>query len=131
MDTLPRHLQIPIPAEDHHNHRDERVEFALFLKVLLRCLERSKEYFILQQARLVVMTCTRGHKMGDPSFHPLVEQIEIRLKKLVGDRIWKQARALTRFYLKKQLRGQAGGKQRCLPYAAAINDVARPSIAQV
>lgn len=86
---------------DHHDH-DERVEFALFLKVLLRCLEKSKQYVLLQQARMAVMTCTNGYKMGNPSFSPLIDAIEIRLKKLVGDSIWTQARNYTKFYLRRK-----------------------------
>jgi hypothetical protein len=97
MDTLQYHELVV----DRHD-RGDRVEFALFLKVLLHCLERSKEYVLLEKARLVVMNCTRGYKTGDPNFSPLVEAIEIRLKKLVGDRIWKQAREYTRFYIARR-----------------------------
>lgn len=102
------------PEQDYHDH-DERVEFALFLKIIIRCLERSKHYFLLRQARLVVKTCTIGHKMGDPNFSPLVDAVEMRLKKLVGDRIWKQARAYTKIYLKRKQNGV-----RCLPHRALV-----------
>jgi hypothetical protein len=88
--------------EGKHYTKQEKFEFTLFLKVLLRCLEKSQQVFMLQQARLVVLTCIRGCKMGDSSFYPLIEAIELRLKKLVGHIIWQQAKLYTRFYLQRQ-----------------------------
>lgn len=83
----------------HSSDHDRRVEFALLLKILFKCLEKSKQYFLLRQARLVVMTCTRGQKMGDPSFSPLSDAIEIRLKKLISNNVWRQAKNYTEIYL--------------------------------
>lgn len=85
------------------NH-DRRVSFALFLKILLTHLEKSKQYLVLQQVRLVVMTCTKGHKMGDPSFHPLLDSIELRLRKLVDDDSWRKVQDYTQIYLARQRR---------------------------
>ena len=87
---------------ERRSDHEKRVEFALFLKVLLRCLEKSNQSLLLQQARLVVVTCTRGNRMGDPSFSPLSSAIEMRLRKLIGDHEWQQAKNYTRFYQRRQ-----------------------------
>jgi hypothetical protein len=76
----------------------KRIEFALFLKVLLRYLQKSNQFFLLEQTRLVVSSCTTGHRMGDPSCSRLVESIETRLRKLVGEQNWRLAKGLTRYY---------------------------------
>jgi hypothetical protein len=77
-----------------------RARFALFLKVLIRCLERSNQTSVLRQTRLVVLACIRGHKMGDPSFYPLDRSIEMRLKKLVDYNTWEKAKSYTKYYIR-------------------------------
>jgi hypothetical protein len=77
---------------------EKRIEFALFLKVLLTHLRKSHQYLLMQQARLVVRRCTTGHRMGDPSSSQLVESIESRLRKLVGEQNWRLAKGLTRYF---------------------------------
>ena len=82
-----------------HYTKQEKTEFALFLKVLLRCLEKVNQLFLMQQVRLTVLTCVRGSKIGDSSFYPLIEAIEIRVKKLVGSSMWEQAQTYTGWFL--------------------------------
>jgi len=79
-----------------------RVEFALFIKVLLRHLQRTRQYTLLQQCRLVIITCTRRMRMGDPDFIPISEAIERRLFDIVGKGNWKKAQAYTRYYIKRE-----------------------------
>ena len=91
-------------SRPHSSDYDRRVEFALFLKIIIKCLEKSEQFFLLHQARLVVMTCTRGQKMGDPSFSPLSDAIEMRLKKLISEDknnkdVWRKAKNYTDIYL--------------------------------
>jgi hypothetical protein len=77
------------------------MKFALFLKVLIRYLEKTDQTSILRQVRLVVLACIRGHRMGDPTFMPLEESIEIRLKKLVNSSTWEQAKRYTIYYMRR------------------------------
>lgn len=108
--------------EGYHYTKREKAEFALFLKILMRCLEKSGQTFLMQQTRLTVLTCVRGCKIGDPTFCPLIGSIELRLKKLVGERIWEQAKDYTNYFLERQHHAQqqihhAG---RCRPTSPAM-----------
>jgi acyl-CoA thioesterase len=38
--------------------------------------------------------------MGDPSFYPLDESIEMRLKKLVDYNTWEKAKSYTKYYIR-------------------------------
>ncbi|KAG7367352.1 hypothetical protein IV203_030023 [Nitzschia inconspicua] len=87
--------------------REKRVEFALFLKVLLRCLGNAHPTSVQRQARLVVLACIRGHARGDPSFYPLEDVIEYQLRRIIDERIWDQAMRFTEFYLMRRGRSQA------------------------
>lgn len=108
-----------IKSRPHSSDHDRRVEFALFLKILFKYLEKSKQYLLLQQARLVVMTCTRGQKMRDSSFSPLSDAIEMRLKKLMSDNVWRKAKIYTKIYLTRPRR------QRCYSHKKTISSVPR------
>jgi hypothetical protein len=92
------------PPPEHDNLRDKRIEFALFMTILIRCLEKSHQSSILRQARLVVLACIRSHKTGDINFDPLDEAIVHHLKKVVDEETWSQARRYTKFYLARKLR---------------------------
>jgi hypothetical protein len=98
------------PAEKDHRSQDEaslrerRVEFALFLKVLLRCLKNSQQTSVLRQTRLVVFAFIRGHSRGDPAFDPLEKAIEFQLKRLIDEKTWDQAKRYTRYYLNTRQR---------------------------
>ena len=84
---------------------EERIQFILFMKILLECMKRSTNdedhhMMLLNQVRLVVITCTNGHKLHDPTFDSLIDSIKCRLKKIIGETIyWKQAHQYTHYYL--------------------------------
>ena len=87
---------------------NERIQFILFMKILLHCMKRSTNdddhhMMLLQQVRLVVITCTNGHKLQDPTFvceNSIIDSITLRLKKIIGETIyWKQAHQYTHYYL--------------------------------
>ena len=84
---------------------EERIQFILFMKILLECMKRSTNdedhhMMLFNQVRLVVITCTNGHKLHDPTFDSLIDSIKCRLKKIIGETIyWKQAHQYTQYYL--------------------------------
>lgn len=80
----------------------EREQFALFVKVLLKCLQDDQQYLMVHQSRRIIVTCTQGHRAGDPSFWPLMGSIVVRLRELVGERYWRQAGNYTRFYVQRR-----------------------------
>jgi hypothetical protein len=88
--------------ENRKRNLFERVEFALFVKVLLKCLEDDQQYLMVQQSRRIIVTCTQRHRSGDPSFWPLMDSIMVRLRRLVGERYWRQAVNYTRFYVQRR-----------------------------
>jgi hypothetical protein len=108
MEDLERITSMTSPSSlaehDNRTHtrkplRDKRIEFAIFLKVLLRCLEISEQKSVERQSRLVVLACIRGLSRGDPSFYPLEDAIEYQLKRLVDERTWDKAKWYIQYYL--------------------------------
>jgi hypothetical protein len=82
---------------------EQRTRFALFLRILLKRLERSGEKDLLQQAKRIVSICNKRHKMGDPKFAAFVDSMETALRKLVGEQHWIRCHSYMRYYvLKKQ-----------------------------
>jgi hypothetical protein len=94
--------------------RQHRITFAVFLKVLIRCLERSNQTGVLNEARLIIRTCCRGHKLGDPSYTSLDRSIDRELRLLIDKTTWNRARRYTLYYLRQQQRlkkGQVGDQR--------------------
>jgi hypothetical protein len=87
--------------------KEKRIEFAIFLKVLIRCLENAHQESMLRQTRLVVMACIRGHDMGGTSFYSLEDAIELRLKRIVHAATFTQAKRYARYYLQRKMDHQA------------------------
>jgi hypothetical protein len=79
-----------------------RITFAVFIKVLIRCLELSNQTSVLNETRLIVRTCCRGHKIGDPTYASLERSIERDLRLLIDIETWNQARQYTLYYLRQQ-----------------------------
>ena len=78
----------------------QRIRFALFIKVLFKLLDKNQVTSRLKdQARSIVLTCTRRNREGDPEYVNLTGMIEISLRGLVGDTLWKMAIDYTSFYI--------------------------------
>ena len=82
--------------------KEKRIEFAIFIKVLIRCLEYTHQEAILRQTKLIVMACIRGHELGDASYRPLEIAIEERLKRIVDRATWEQAHSYCKYYLSRK-----------------------------
>jgi len=99
--------QAHIPEENNqHNHyrgENRRLQFALFLKILLNVLLRAGETDLYHQVKKAVHDSIERHnRMQDPSFEPMVELLEAHLWLIVGDKFWNEAIGLRRTYWLKR-----------------------------
>lgn len=81
--------------------RKKRTEFALFLKVLLRYLEKTHQTATLRQTRLIVLACIQAHNTQSSNLAtiPLQDYIEHHLKRLIDETTWDQVKLYTDYYL--------------------------------
>jgi hypothetical protein len=70
----------------------QRRDFLLFVRVLIKCIEQSRNYKLTLQTKALVAECVKRNRMGDPHFSPLQDSMEIRLRGLVGPNYWHQAK---------------------------------------
>jgi hypothetical protein len=54
--------------------------------------------------------------MGDTSFSPISDAIEMRLKKLISDNVWRKAKDYTKIYLTRPRRT----RQRCYSHQKMV-----------
>jgi hypothetical protein len=87
----------------------EKERFVLFVKILLKCLDRpgvnggSDDARALKQvAKATILECTRRNRMGDSSYTPLLDALERRLRSTVGDENWHRAARLCDRYLERR-----------------------------
>jgi hypothetical protein len=85
----------------------EKEWFFLFVKILLKCLDRSGDPRGLKEvARTTILECTRRNREGDRTYAPLREVLVRRLHAEVGEPHWSRAARLCRRYLERR-RGSA------------------------
>jgi hypothetical protein len=80
----------------------ERELFLIFIKILFKCIERCSNGRLRQRAKAIVTECTRRNRMGDSEFSPLQDAVEARLKDIVGDTYWNQAKVYTGYYCQQK-----------------------------
>jgi hypothetical protein len=85
-----------------HRVLGERELFLIFIKILFKCIERSSNGRLRQRAKAIVTECTRRNRMGDSNFSPLQDAVETRLKDIVGDMYWNQAKVYTGYYCQQK-----------------------------
>lgn len=78
-----------------------RARFLVFIKILFKCLDQANEHQIRDQAKKIVAECTRRNRMGDPNFTPLIDAVEKRLRRFVGESHWRKASLLLRHFAAK------------------------------
>lgn len=88
-------------GEVDNDMRLARLEFAIFLKILLRYLKQQKLYLLLEKVRNLVMRCTYQNRKGNPYYSPLVQTLQSRLRKLVGENIWNRVKTYTVLYIQR------------------------------
>ncbi|KAG7347751.1 hypothetical protein IV203_016456 [Nitzschia inconspicua] len=82
--------------------QDQRVKFLLFVKILFRYLRATKNVVLLARAELLVQIIVQEHRTGHAHFEPLFDNVETRLRLLVGEYHWRRAHSLMMFYLRRK-----------------------------
>ena len=82
----------------------QRRDFLLFVRVLIKCIEQSHNYKLTLQTKALVAECVKRNRMGDPHFSPLQDSMEIRLRGLVGQDYWHQAKDYIHCFQKAKCR---------------------------
>jgi hypothetical protein len=80
----------------------ERELFLIFIKILFKCIERCSDGRLRLRAKAIVTECTRRNRMGDSNFSPLQDAVETRLRDVVGDTYWNQAKVYTGYYCQQK-----------------------------
>lgn len=75
----------------------EKRWFLIFIKILFKSLDQSDDVSLetREAARAIVADCTRRNRLGDPNYRPLMEAVDQRLRRHIGERHWRKAH----FYL--------------------------------
>ena len=90
--------------------RMERTRILLFIKILLRCLEKTNNAVnVICQVKAIVSMCVKRNKLNDDQFVPLGLVVETMLQELVDDSIWKEAKFYQEYYSKKNKSGGCCG----------------------
>ena len=81
----------------------ERENFLIFIKILFKILDdnSTKEPHTKAKAKHIVLECRRRNTLGDPNYTPLMDAVEIRLKRFIGESIWMKAHILLHHYITK------------------------------
>jgi hypothetical protein len=91
-------LSLPSSKTAMSRSKEERVRFALFLKILLQVIAKTGDRVLVEQCRIVISTCIRRARMGD--VEDLHETLQEHLRPLVGEMHWAMARDFQRYYLR-------------------------------
>jgi len=81
--------------------RAQRTRFLVFMKILFKVLDQAQEHEILDRAKQIVAECTRRNRSGDPSYVPLMDAVETRLRRYIGESYWRKASMLLRHFVLK------------------------------
>ena len=99
--------QSPSHATSNKNHvvvgststACQKRRFLLFIKILFKSLEQACEFETRDRAREIVSDCTRRNRLEDPAFTPLIDVIDQRLRRYVGEAHWRRAHMYMHHYL--------------------------------
>ena len=117
-----RRKQVSLSVTSPRNHhRQQRVRFALFLKILLKRLEQENEVEMLTEVKSVVRYCNWQNKMETRGYENLVEAMEVPVRRLVGEIHWiRSHNYMNYYYIRKNIvQGKVPHQrhQRVLPHA--------------
>ena len=115
-----RQVSASITSPRNH-HGQQRVRFALFLKILLKRLEQENEVEMLTEVKSVVRYCNWQNKMETRGYENLVEAMEVPVRRLVGEIHWiRSHNYMNYYYIRKNIvQGKVPHQrhQRVLPHA--------------
>jgi hypothetical protein len=93
-----RTMMMPILSQDN----SQKKRFAVFVKILFKELGRSEDRAELREmAKTIVLDCTRRNRLGDPAYRPLMDAIDRRLRRHVGESHWRRAHLYLQHYMKQ------------------------------
>jgi hypothetical protein len=79
--------------------RHRRKSFLVFVRILLKCIDRADDKILSAKVRKLVICCVRRFRSGEQTHgESLMDNVESRLKLLVGSVYWKEARAFLKHY---------------------------------
>lgn len=115
---IARSTRMPIHANKQQQHSQKR-RFAVFVKILFRELDRSEDRAELRDiAKSIVLDCTHRNRLGDPAYQPLMEAVDQRLRRHVGEVYWRRAHLYLQHYMKQDALRQ--GEMRSMPMRTAV-----------
>ena len=82
----------------------QKKRFLLFIKILFKSLEQAPPE-LRDVAKAIVSDCTRRNRLGDPSYVPLMDAIDRRLRGHVGEVHWRRAHMYMQHFMKREVRG--------------------------
>jgi hypothetical protein len=77
----------------------ERENFLLFVKILFKILDEAQEPHTKSKAQRIVLECRRRSQQGDPNYNPLMDALETRLRRFVGEATWRRAHLYLHHYI--------------------------------
>lgn len=80
----------------------ERQQFLVFIKILLKYVERTNNPQLRRTIKAVVTDCTRRNRNGETAFMPLQAAVERRLRIVLGEVHWSRARMCFDSYVERQ-----------------------------
>lgn len=76
--------------------------FLVFVKILLKYVDRTNNPQLRRNAKAVVAECTRRNRMGDAEYTPLQDAVERRLRISLGEVHWARAKQCFDTYVARQ-----------------------------
>ena len=83
----------------------QKRRFLLFIKILFKSLEQASQFETRDRAREIVSDCTRRNRLGDPAFTPLIDVVDHRLRRYVGEAQWRRAHMDMQHYMMTRANG--------------------------
>ncbi|GAX27348.1 hypothetical protein FisN_23Lu124 [Fistulifera solaris] len=83
----------------------DRSMFVVFVKVLLRYMDKLSDERLTQRTKHAIAECTRLHRSGALGFTSLSDALEIRLRSLIGDEHWNRAQNYCTYLIERKERG--------------------------
>jgi hypothetical protein len=68
----------------HHDVRQRRKSFLVFVRILLKCIDRDGDKPLAFAVRQVVVDCIQRHRLGQQGYKSLVDSIEKQLHESLG-----------------------------------------------
>jgi hypothetical protein len=90
------------PLRVHVHMLDRRKQFLVFVKILLKHLEKTSNEPTRRRVQQILQECTLKNRQGDPHYQPLHLAAESRILPIVGPLHWNRSVQYLNLYLQKQ-----------------------------